>query len=324
MPDVLGYDARTIFSKRAQSALAAAGGVVLDRAYHEASKWLGQKSYNISKNLAQGALKRFKRAHNLPTKVSIMPRYGRYTRFRRRWKKSRKYAGRKRGKRWGQKRRIIRGLYNNMSINDYKTIKLSRRIGELTVNDQVPLSNVTRFRVNIDEFINASSGNTFGQEYFDMHEMYKVKHCQIELRPRQFIKTNMNNTTATGELPYLLCKIGPPTNEGTPTNVSMNTVQQTPGMVYVKLGKSRRTVFSQTPLLKLDTTIEVNGTNPEVHRFKKFPWIEKQSIQTEEPDFVNFDVIRPVLASGGESLFWDVYAYVTLQLRQNTNLVPQM
>lgn len=285
MPDLFGYDARTVKSKLAGQLFSAAVPLAAQSIY--------------KRLMAPGARKK------------IHGRYGRYRR-RRTFKRTAKRKGaqfKRRGRRYtGPRRRhTYARLDTNFTRNDYRTLRgvysyftgLEVREGALLQNNFVYQLNPSLF----DQF-------TTNQSRF---REFKLTNVQFVLEPRSIITGDQRIRVSQGDIPYLAVRTVN-ASDASPTNVDRDDVRRTPGYTYVPLARKRRTIINHSPSITLVTEVAQVGADVSTSRQWGMPWLPCRTAGSL--NLGSLEIRVPQLdVQNGDIIQWDVRMYATLRFR---------
>lgn len=218
---------------------------------------------------------------------------------------------RRRGRRYiGKKANISKRLITNFTRNDYRTLRVSHRIGDILLTEGTPLANNSRWVNHLDHWT-----TEWGRE-IEAYEEFRFKDVQFVIEPRSVITGASRIEMAAGELPYLGVHevVG-----GAPAlnNIEKSKMANTPGYRFIPVQTKRRHVFNVTPQVVVqDSVLDVSTLLP-IPRVKRAGWM-KINTDTKTLDQGIIEIRRPALVTGvGNQLAYDIYVYATIMLRGN-------
>lgn len=245
-------------------------------------------------------------------------RTGRYIKRRslkygRRYNRPRK-VGRRRGRRFtGGGARAGRPLNTNFARNDYRTVRVCQRIGEIRSSVGQPFNTYT-FGVDYDTLMEQwpALRNTYRQYY--------VKNLSLVLEPRTIAKGATNIRITGKEIPYVVIRtLNPTTTTGT-GSVNVELLRQTPGCRYIPMMGRKRTIHNIKPSTRIQRTFAVEPTDVNSYKYERLPWLNTTAAG-RTIQFAAVSYTTPDLANAGTTpdfeMWWDVVAYATVTMRGN-------
>lgn len=309
MPDLLGYDRRTLASKFAAQALSAIGGAALNN--------ISNLGWNHFNRVAMPPVwrKKFGRAFGRP---KYGKRRGRRSAYRRRGRKSRPFTGR--GPATMSRRRVYvkKRLNANMTRNDYDSTRERVFVGYVTASTTAPVWSPFNFRVTDMSLALA--------KYLDF-EHYKISNIQMVITPKWGDNTESLRMYGEGDqYLYVLPRVHPDTIASTPT---IQLVKTTPGVLRFSLRRNKPIVINLGAYLprKQEYVGDTTGTVYNVEQPFFFPgWLHNPDLTTSDPSkhpkFGNCYIYCPQLESSTSARpNYTVEFYATCLLRGNRKLI---
>lgn len=286
MPDLLGYDARTTFSKVATNALAAGLGAGIRGAYHRYMAPIRTSAIHIPKLRLGRRRRRFRRKPKAKGRQ-----------FKRR---GRRYTNRKAG--------LYRRLKRSFAGNDYRKFRdVHRSDLEINVAQTGTSGAVTNFTVNLNDFPQFVN-------FKDSYTEVKLVNLSYALEPRSLITGDQAIRVAKGEIPYLAARTVNPVAAAL-TAVSVDEVRRTPGYTFIPLNRKGRTIINAQPSIMVSSTIRDSASTITINRHKSMPWMPITT-PVGTLDLSRMEVLVPKLdAQNGDELRWDVSFYATVLFR---------
>lgn len=246
--------------------------------------------------------------------------------FGRRRRRAPRVVGRYRG---GQryttrKASLYKPLNTNVRRNDYRTLRVSKTVGEIEVgNDTSLVENNFRYVCHLDHW------TTDWSREINAYDEFKLTNIQFVIEPRfTSSNTGINKTLQVpqGELPYLAVRQVLPANLKD-AFYTADEVRRTPGFRFCKIGQKGRIIVNCKPTLREVMTFEVGGTQSNLGmKSKAMPYVKTTST-TKAMDVAAIEIRKPVFESGSTSpeRVWkyDVKCYATIRLRGNQDELIQ-
>lgn len=218
---------------------------------------------------------------------------------------------RRRGRRYmGKKANIGRRLNTNFTRNDYRTVRVSKRIGDILVAEGIPLANNSRWVNHLDHW------TTEWAREIESYEEFRFKDVQFVIEPRSVVTGATRIEMQAGELPYLAAH-EVTAGAAALNNVDKQLMQNTPGYRFIPVQTKRRHVINVTPQIVVNDSLTDGAGSLSVQRIRRAGWM-KVTTDTKTLDQGVVEIRRPALATGaGNQIAFDVYVYATLMLRGN-------
>lgn len=306
MPDLLGYDARTKWSRVASAALAAGLSRGAD------FSWL--KNYYPSKNPFMAPL----RGYRKPSRF-FRSRYGprrrrRAVRVRRKGKVYQRRGSRYTGRRYGK----YRTLKTSMACNDYRKFRcVTEFTTDLILKEGPSLQNNFAFDLIPDNFDQFLTNKSRWREF-------RLSNVQYVIEPRSLITGASTIRVNNFEIPYLAARSVIPTTDST-LLVPATDVRRTPGYTWIPITSKKRTVVNIRPSVRLLDSMSIEGSNITITQHKAMPWVETQASESAAP-WGRLEVRVPHLdVQNGDELRWSVRCYADVRFRGSLeDLVPPL
>lgn len=307
MPDILGYDARTIKSKLAHNLIAGIGGAALNSIQN-----LGWRHFNkytmppvVKKRFAPAFRRRWGK------------RRGRRAVRRRAGKKNAVFTGRGSATRW-RYNRASRRVNSNMTRNDYDSTRDRAYNGNIQGTSVGAVWTEHNFRIT-DLSIAAS-------KYLD-YDHYKFAKIQAVITPKWQDGTAKLRTAGQAD-PYLyvIPRVHPDSISSTPT---IQLLKTTPGVLRYSLRRNKPIVINIGAYLprKLEYVGDQIGTVYNVEQPFFFPGFihnpdTSSSIPSNHPKFGSIYTYMPQLESTSDYVpNFTIEYYVTTYFRGNRALI---
>lgn len=310
MPDLLGYDRRTKSSAYANLVL----GSLLSEGVRQ--------SYNRGLESVRSGLKEFGKAGNssvVPASVARKMSYRRrrYGRRRSRYGKKRygfkrSLVGKRRGTRYvGKYRKKGSKLDINFNKNDYETLRVVAKVGDLQVDDVASLTNNTRYVCHLDHW------TTEWASVIEEFAEFKFKNIQFVLEPQFRVRGATFLTTVNGDPPYLGLRTV--NTAGTvDTNITSQQLRQTPGVRMIPILREKRTVHNVAAAVNRVDSMKNDGTSSAYLDHVRMPWVEVNA-STKAYDYGAIEIRKPQVdaANSSDNLVYkyNVMCYATIMLR---------
>lgn len=296
MPSLLGYDARTKWSRWGNLALAAIAGA-------RAARGLFYKNpLQSMPPLRRGRYRR--RAY----KKKLYRRKGRKI-------QARKYRGKA-----GQFKHLLarrKRLNTNLSRNDFDSTRECLQRGFVTQNTTSPAYSTYSQSINLFPLAEAKR-----EDYNE----YKVSNVQVRIKPRipkGALQYHAGNVAADFQYAFIPCQ------DATPpvTTPSWQTLKNTPGVQFVNMSNLKAKVFNLKPMLQ-----EVRTTEQGVDQIVNVPmkWQETNTGLSLPLQWCPFRVYIPqsrgdykgtVAGTADFEYILDIEVYATFVFRGNKSLV---